>query len=110
MALEHSAFAKKFYNSKAWKRCREGYINSLNNGGMCEHCEKKGKLVHGYILDHIEEININNIDNPDITLNWDNLQYLCLSCHNKKTFKKSEPTIPDGFYFNSEGRLVPLDF
>lgn len=27
-------FAKKFYNSKAWKKCREAYKKKVN--GLCE--------------------------------------------------------------------------
>ncbi|WP_255286904.1 HNH endonuclease [Bacillus cereus] len=35
------------------------------------------------------EIAPETLDNRDITLNHENLQYLCLSCHHKKTFSKS---------------------
>ncbi len=74
-------FAKKFYNSKAWKECRQSYIDKriAIDGGMCEHC--KNEL--GYIVDHKEELTPDNIDNPYITLNHDNFQYLGLICHNK---------------------------
>ena len=32
-------FAKKFYKSKEWKKCREGYKAERikADGGMCEH-------------------------------------------------------------------------
>ena len=76
-------FAKKFYNSKEWIKCRESYIKKVH--GLCEHCLKKNKYTPGYIVDHIEELTPNNINNPEITLNHDNLQYLCLECHNRKT-------------------------
>lgn len=59
----------------------------------------------GYICDHIIEINIDNINDPDITLNHDNLQYLCLACHNKKTFGKAKVT-RDDVMFNEFGELV----
>lgn len=80
------AFAKKFYNSKRWQACRESYIGKrrLIDGGMCEHCRSR----LGYIVDHIEELTEDNITNPEISLDHDNLQYLCLECHNKKTFGK----------------------
>lgn len=67
---------------------------------MCEHCGGAG-----YIVDHIEELNANNIDDPEITLNHDNLQYLCLPCHNKKTFRKHEAT-RDDVMFDDNGNLV----
>lgn len=98
---EHTAVAKKFYNSVAWKKCRASYINSLIDD-LCEHCQ----FNLGYIVDHVEEINITNIDDPMITLNHDNLQYLCLECHNKKTFGKPKEKLREGLYFNELGELV----
>ena len=76
-------WAKKFYNSKAWKRCRASYISKVF--GLCELCSDAG-----YILDHITELTEQNINDVNITLNHDNLQFLCLSCHNTKTFGKAE--------------------
>lgn len=37
-------FAKAFYNSKAWKKCKASYIESVH--GLCERCEKSGYIVH----------------------------------------------------------------
>ncbi|MFS0864115.1 HNH endonuclease [Fredinandcohnia sp. 179-A 10B2 NHS] len=91
-------FAKKFYKSKAWRKCRESYIPSVH--GICEHCGDAG-----YILDHIIELNPDNINDPNITLNHENLQYLCLECHNKKTFRKYEPVV-EGLMFDENGDLV----
>ncbi|MDR0918710.1 MAG: HNH endonuclease [Oscillospiraceae bacterium] len=51
-------------------------------------CNACGKLIRGKsIVDHIIPITPENNDDPDITLNWDNLQLLCLHCHNEKTFQ-----------------------
>ncbi|WP_342515246.1 HNH endonuclease signature motif containing protein [Sporosarcina sp. FSL K6-1522] len=68
--------------------------------GLCEKCGGPG-----YILDHIIELNSTNLNDPDITLNHDNLQYLCTPCHNVKTFSKSQP-LREGFSFNSDGELI----
>ncbi len=80
-------WAKPFYNSKKWKGCRQAYISTRIgiDGGMCEHC--KNSL--GYIVDHIEELTPENINDVYISLSFENFQYLCLNCHNKKTFKKN---------------------
>lgn len=91
-------YAKKFYKSKAWQKCRASYIQKVF--GICEHCGKPG-----YIVDHIEEITPNNINDPDITLNHDNLQYLCTPCHNKKTFGDQSVTRED-VMFDEEGCLI----
>lgn len=96
-------YAKRFYKSTAWKKCRESYIAATLDG-MCEHC----KEVPGYIVDHIVEITPVNINNPDITLNHENLQYLCLQCHNTKTFSKYSPMRED-VMFNENGELIRRD-
>lgn len=91
--------AKKFYDSKPWKSCRESYIAKriLIDGGMCEHCKER----LGYIVDHKEEINDSNINNAMISLNHDNLQYLCLECSNRKTFSKDDTN--RGVRFDDDG-------
>ena len=67
-------FAKGFYNSAAWKKCRRAYIDSriMVDGGMCEIC---GERV-GYIVHHKELLTPTNITDPNITLSFDNLQYI----------------------------------
>lgn len=97
---KHTAAAKRFYKSSAWQKCRQSYIYSAH--GLCEHCEGPG-----YIVDHIIEINIENVNDPDITLNHENLQYLCTPCHNKKTFTKHSP-LREGFCFDENGNLIQV--
>lgn len=95
-------YAKGFYKSRAWQRCRAAFISEREaiDGGLCQHCGCK----RGYIVDHIVEIEPDNINNPEITLNHDNLQYLCLECHNTKTFQKHKST-RDGLCFDAEGNI-----
>ena len=96
-------FAKRFYNSKAWKLCRKSFIalRISVDGGMCQHCQKE----LGYICDHIDELTPDNINDPEITLSHDNLQYLCLPCHNKKTFGEVEK---EKYFFDSAGMIHEL--
>lgn len=96
-------YAKKFYNSKAWQDCRGSYISKVH--GLCEHCKD---ITPGYIVDHIEEITPDNIGDPEITLNHENLQYLCLPCHNTKTFGKDYEVVREGLGFDKEGNLIEL--
>lgn len=96
--LEHSAEARRFYKSARWRRCRESYILSVY--GLCERCNGPGYIVH-----HKEYINASNIDDPNVTLNHDNLEYLCLPCHNKEHFGGVE-VIRDGLMFNNDGDLI----
>ena len=43
----------------------------------------KGIYKPGEIVHHKIPIDPTNINNPDITLNWNNLQYVCRDCHAK---------------------------
>lgn len=97
-------YAKKFYNSKPWRNCRASYISKVH--GLCEHCLESGTHTPGYIVDHIIEITPDNIDDVEITLSHSNLQYLCLPCHNTKTFGKDVEVIREGLAFDTDGNII----
>lgn len=86
-------FAKSFYKSKEWTKCRNAFFKYKN--GLCERCLDVGKIVHHKIY-----ITPENINNPEITLNWDNLEVLCDSCHIQ------EHTNANNFYFDCEGNII----
>ncbi len=88
---------RPFYDTVAWQRCRDGYIASVF--GLCERCGRPGYIVH-----HKQPITDANVDDPNITLNWDNLEYLCLECHNREHFG-TEPTRED-VCFDAFGQLI----
>ena len=73
------AFAKKFYSSKAWQTCRNEYARDRHY--LCENCLRKGIYKAGEIVHHKIEIDPININNPEITLNFNNLELLCRECH-----------------------------
>jgi 5-methylcytosine-specific restriction protein A len=91
-------FAKPFYNSRSWRQCRASYIDKVH--GLCERCDKAGLILH-----HKIELTPMNIHDPNITLNHDNLQYLCHDCHNRVTFGTSE-MLADGLMFDDAGDVV----
>ncbi len=88
-----------FYDSAAWIRCRNGYMQSRNY--ICEICGDAATICH-----HKKHITAANINDPLITLNWENLQAVCLTCHNQIHFTTS-PT-KDGLTFDSQGNLIQL--
>ena len=97
-------FAKKFYQSLEWKRCRDGYF--AEHDGICELCGAPGEEVHHKIW-----LTPENINNPDITLNWDNLQLLCKDCHFKVHDKKQylkHPTKHTArrYAFDEDGNVI----
>ena len=72
-------FAKPFYSSTAWENTRRSYIKSV--GGLCERCLAKGIYRAGVIVHHKVHLSPENINDPDVTLNWNNLELLCRDCH-----------------------------
>lgn len=92
-------FSKKFYNSKNWKKTRLNY--TAYRFGICERCgAPNSRQVH-----HKEYLTPLNINNPDVTLNYDNLELLCDDCHAKEHHEKHSPT-EWGLYFNDKGDLI----
>lgn len=69
------AWAERFYKPKAWRECRDAYFASQH--GICERCEGAGRIVH-----HQVYLSPENINDPDVALNWENLELLCQDCHN----------------------------
>ena len=91
-------FSKAFYHSKEWVRCRDGYIRSRHY--ICERCGKPATIVH-----HKKFINPGNINNPEITLNWDNLEALCIDCHDQIHNRNLEITTKETM-FDENGNLI----
>ena len=91
-------FAESFYKSKAWLACRAAYVASVFH--LCERCGKPGKILH-----HIVELSPENIADPDITLGWDNLIYVCKDCHEREHHPGAAP-LRDDMMFDRSGQLV----
>lgn len=84
---------RAFYHSKEWLRCRESYIASV--GGLCERCEAKGIIRPGKIVHHKEYITAQNVTDPVVLLNPNNLEFLCMDCHNTEHFKNDKRYVID---------------
>jgi len=74
-SVDHS-----FYNSAKWRQVAADYKKSVH--GLCERCKKKGLYVPAKIVHHKIHLNESNVNNPSVTYNFDNLEALCLGCHN----------------------------
>lgn len=72
-------FARAFYDSVAWKKCREAYATKVHH--LCERCLSRGILKPGEIVHHVIELTPENINDPNITLSFSNLQMVCRDCH-----------------------------
>ena len=72
-------FAREFYQSPAWKACRKAYAKSRR--GLCERCLERGIVRPGVIVHHVVHITPENIGDPNVVLDWRNLQLVCRDCH-----------------------------
>lgn len=99
-------FARAFYHSKAWKHTREAYVRSVN--GLCERCLERGEYRKGEIVHHISHLSPANIDNPAVTLGFDNLQLVCRDCHaelHPEVFEREGRDMRCAF--DDEGNVLP---
>ena len=87
----------RFYRSDRWKIARA--IKIANAEGCCERCGAIGTEVH-----HIIHLTPQNISDPSITVNQENLMLLCNECHNKEhgRFEGRKD-----YTFDSDGNLIP---
>ena len=74
-------FAQSLYSSKAWQKTRDAYKHKV--GGLCEICWKKGIIKPGEIVHHKVHLTPENINDPNITLSFDNLELVCRECHSE---------------------------
>lgn len=89
-----------FYHTAAWKKCRDSYAASVGN--LCERCAAKGIIRTGDIVHHRTHINPENINDPSILLSHDNLELLCLDCHNQEHYGDQ---IKKRYYVDREGKV-----
>lgn len=102
-----------FYKSKVWKRVRKNVW--LKQNLLCARCKKpvyvdglsewipKEKRTKG-IVHHKEYITDLNVYDDNITINEDNLEGLCIDCHNEEHFKQSATR--SEYAFDELGNLI----
>ena len=66
-----------FYQSAAWRACRAAFLQAHP---LCCRCDAHGLLVVATVVDHVVPIK-----DGGARFDWNNLQSLCVSCHNRKT-------------------------
>lgn len=70
-------WAKAFYFSREWRIVSKTYMTSKNY--VCERCGGLGEVCH-----HRTYLTPANINDPNISLSFDNLECLCRDCHGKE--------------------------
>ena len=99
-------YAAKFYKSNKWKQCRYNYMQSV--GCLCERCLAKGLFVPAVIVHHKTHITPENINNPLITLNHDNLEALCRDCHHEDHPEFGAKRKKRRYVVTENGRVAPI--
>ena len=89
----------EFYATNEWKLCRNAYRKT--KGGLCERCAKKGLIVPGAEVHHKVRLNAQNVNDPKISLSFDNLELLCEECHHEEHFNGKRR-----WRFDRNGRLT----
>ena len=90
---------KMFYVSRAWSNCRSAY--KRYKGGLCENCLRNGIIAAGAEVHHKVKLTEQNVNDPGISLNWNNLELLCKSCHALQHGSKR-------FTVDALGRVTPI--
>lgn len=96
-AIMAQTWAKKFYASAAWLNLRDQVLQ--RDCFLCVRCGNPGSIVH-----HKVYLTAQNISDPYIALNADNLETLCKPCHDIEHLGQL-PT-DAGLCFDSSGNLV----
>lgn len=73
---------ERFYTTRAWRKCRKTFLDS--KGGLCEVCLKKGLIEPATEVHHKIPLTLENLNDPRISLNPDNLMALCEDCHHEQ--------------------------
>ena len=94
-------YAETFYKSRQWQQVRDLAVQRA--GGLCERCAKEGKLTPAAVVHHVIPITPENISDPKITMNLDNLMALCVDCHAAMHHEKARAR----FIVDSAGRIAP---
>lgn len=97
-------FAREFYHTQAWKRCREAY--GAKRGWLCENCLAKGLYTPGVIVHHIEELTPANITDPETALGFNNLRLVCRKCHAEEHDSRAKGR---RYRFDADGNVIVRD-
>ena len=104
-------FSKQFYDSAQWERVRTGVL--MRDRYMCTRCGRPAEEVH-----HIKHLTPENINDPNVSLNPNNLTSLCRDCHfeehrndrarghTRDGREIDHREVEEGFMFDENGQLV----
>ena len=77
-----------FYNSAKWRKVSAAYMASKHY--ICERCGKPAQICH-----HKKWLDDRNVNDPETALSFDNLEALCMDCHNAEHYRRHDVAIFD---------------
>ena len=84
---------ESFYTSWVWRKCRKAFAES--KGNLCERCLSRGIIEAGsreqpLEVHHKIPLTAENVSDPKVSLNWENLELLCKSCHDEERERRAK--------------------
>ena len=98
--MPHDPDMKRFYNSPQWKKVSKAYMQLKNY--VCERCGGVGVICHH--RQHLTPLTVNDMS---VSLNFDNLECLCMTCHNREHFSTGCECVRECVFDNS-GNVISV--
>ena len=73
------------------------------DGGLCEECRDKP----GYIVHHKRALTPDNITDPDVSLSYSNLEFVCKDCHDQFDGHGVAKSLTQKIFFDAAGDPIP---
>ena len=99
----------KFYKSKKWQKARKNAL--MRDKYLCVLCAEEGRITNADVVHHKIHLSLENVDNPEISLNENNLISLCSEHHSQ--VHKGEHAMGRiteenyNYTFDANGMLIP---
>ena len=92
----------QFYQCRAWRKLSKAFLMSKHY--ICERCGQPAEIAH-----HKIHLTAENVLDPEISLNPENLEALCMDCHNTEHFGRGGATAA-GLTFTETGDIIPATY
>lgn len=86
------------YSTERWKQKRKRILR--RDGYRCQECRKYGKITEATIVHHIKEVE----DYPELAWENDNLESVCMACHNRIHRDKGAKALEKQRYYKGSQR------
>lgn len=78
----------------------------MRDGGICQVCHTNRAII----AHHVVWVDNDNVNDPAVVWNIDNLVGVCQDCHNRiHTLKHDNSPVPDGYMFDDNGNIIQIN-